>query len=490
MEKRALTISLIVGGAMFMENLDATALSTALPQMAKSFAVSPVHMSAGITFYVVMLAVFIPVSGWVADRFGTRTVFSGAITGFLVSSIACGISQNLTQFVIARIFQGIAGAMMVPVGRLTILKNTSKKDLVTAIAYITWPGLIGPIAGPLIGGFFTTYFTWHWIFFINIPLGLLALALTHRYIPNSPAEIKRPLDWVGFILSGLSLSGIMIAVEMISAGHPGNYSKSGLLLLVCMLLMAAAVYSSKKIKYPLIDYSILKIRTFAVTIYSGTLARMVINMAPFLLPLMFQIGFGLNPLQAGALFMASMVGNLAMKPGAIWVTRKFDFRSVLIVNGLILVAITFVQALLVPDTPTWLVVIVLFVSGLSRSMQFSSLNTLAYADIPREKMSNANTLYSTVQQVGLGLGVALGAVALHVASLIHHTEKQYTMADFHLALYIVGIICFLSLLEYLRLKKTDGLNLRGLAPEIESSQKTNQLQEKRLVYETSSESGQ
>lgn len=462
MDKKALRISLIVGGAFLMENLDGTVISTALPTMARAFGTNPVHMSAGITSYLIMLAVFIPISGWVADRFGTRNVFGSAICGFVIASVGCGLSENLTAFVLFRIMQGIAGAMMVPVGRLSVLRNTAKKDLVTAIAYITWPGLIGPILGPILGGVFTTYLTWHWIFFINVPLGIIAIYLTWKYIPNIQSDKVYPLDWLGFLLSAVGLSSFMYAMELVSR-EGSDYTLVAAVMTGSIILIAVNVVHSKRKAHALIDYSVLKIRTYAVSVYSGSLSRMVIGMAPFLIPLMFQVGFGLNAFQSGMLFMASMVGNLSMKPATIWITRKFNFKQVLIGNGILLALSTFATAWLFPDSPTWVIVVVMFVSGMFRSMQFSSINTLAYADIPTERMSNANTFYSTAQQMSMGMGIALGAVAIHLASVIHGTNGHYQMSDFHLALNMIGIIAILSLFEYLRLKPTDGLNVRGLA---------------------------
>lgn len=461
MEKRALTISLIVGGAFLMENLDSTVISTAIPAMAASFKTDPVHLSAGITSYLIMLAVFIPISGWVADKYGTRNVFGGAMIGFLVASMLCGISQNLTQFVIARILQGTAGAMMVPVGRLSVLKNTQKQDLVTAMAYITWPGLIGPIIGPILGGLFTTYLTWHWIFFINVPLGIVGLFFVWKYIPNTHSEFTRPLDMVGFALSAVALSTFMYGMETLSRGE-ATLLKTGGLLLGSVVLIVINVFQSKKKKFPLIDFSVLRVKTYAITIYSGSLTRMVIGMAPFLVPMLFQIGFGLSAFHSGMIYMASMVGSLVIKPATITTTRKYNFRTVLVGNGILLAGSTIATGFLLPETPLWITIVVMFTSGMFRSMQFSSLNTLAYADIPMDKMSNANTLYSTAQQMSLGMGIALGAITLHVSSVIHHTHNQYQLKDFQLAFFIIGTLSLISLIEYFRLTPRDGLNVRGI----------------------------
>jgi len=462
MEKRALTISLIVGGAFLMENLDSTVISTALPAMAASFHTQTVYLSAGITSYLIMLAVFIPISGWVADKYGTRNIFGGAMIGFLVASMLCGLSQNLTQFVCARVLQGIAGAMMVPVGRLSVLKNTQKKDLVTAMAYITWPGLIGPIIGPILGGLVTTYLTWHWIFFINLPLGIVALFFIWKYIPNTHSEFVKPLDVPGFILSAIAMSGFMYGMETISRGDV-SWVQTTILILGSIGLMVVNYFQSKRKKYPLIDFSILKIKTYAITIYSGSLTRMVIGMAPFLVPLLLQVGFGLNPFHSGMIYMASMVGSLSVKPATISLTKKYDFRKMLVGNGILLALSTIATGFLESYTPLWLTIIVMFTSGAFRSIQFSSLNTLAYADIPMERMSNANTLYSTAQQMSLGMGIALGAVTLHISSVVHHTTGgNYQVKDFHLAFFIIGVLSLLSLIEYFRLTPQDGISVRGI----------------------------
>ncbi len=460
MRKESLIISLIVGTTFLMENLDSTAISTAIPQMANDFHVDAVAMSIGITAYVIMLAVFIPISGWIADRFGIRTVFSVAISGFVVSSMLCGVSNSLTMFVFARILQGVFGAMMVPVGQLAVLRNTAKKDLVTAIAFITWPGLAGPIIGPFLGGFFTTYMSWHWIFFINVPLGLLAVFLAFKFIPNTMEDKKRPLDRIGFVLSSIGMLSLMIGVELIDSDNNASLA-IGVCLVMAVLFLGGSVVHSFKISHPIIDYSVLKVRTYRVTVASGTTTKMVMNTAPYLLPLFFQIGFGLSAFNAGLLYISSMVGNLAMKPATIWITRKFNFRSVMVVNGTLLALAVFLQSYLQPSTPYILIVILLFFAVLTRSMQFSSLNTLAYADIVPEKMSNANTLYNTFQQLSMALGIAMGAIFLHLASHMHGHGTDYQVSDFHMALRLVALVGILSVIEFFSLKKTDGLNVRN-----------------------------
>lgn len=454
---KSYTVSLIVAIAFFMQGLDTTAINTAIPAMARSFGTDVVHMSAGITAYLISLAIFIPVSGWIADRFGTRKVFCAAVILFSLASALCGTSQNLEQFVFYRILQGIAGAMMTPVGRLAVLKVTPKENLVIAMAYITWPALVAPIIGPLIGGYLTTYWSWHWIFYLNIPISIACTLLAWHHIPeekdNNP--VKRRFDAVGFVLSGVALAGFMLGVELLSRENVPYYV-SALVILASVGLLFANVKYSTHISNPIIDYSVIKIPTYKVTIFTGSVSRMVIGVAPYLVPLMFQEGFGLNPFQSGMLFLATMAGNLAMKPATIWVMRHYNFRTVLIVNGFLVALMTFFTSLLLPTTPVILILIVMFVSGLFRSMQFSAITTLAFADIPQQRMTTANTLYSTVQQMSTGMGIAMGAVFLRFSNMINGGTDHYSVADFRLAFIFVAILGIVSLYGFTRLTPDAG----------------------------------
>lgn len=454
---KSYTISLIVAIAFFMQGLDTTAVNTAIPAMAKSFGTDVVHLSAGITSYLIALAIFIPVSGWIADRFGTRRVFCTSIVLFIVASILCGASRTLTQFVLFRVMQGMAGAMMTPVGRLAVLKTTSKENLVTAIAYITWPALVAPILGPLIGGYLTTYWSWHWIFYLNIPISIICVLLAWYHIPEEKEEkpVKRRFDAVGFVLSGSALAGFMYGVELFSRSEIPFYVPI-LMLVVSLGLLAFNVRYSRHISNPLIDYSIIRIPTYKVTIFTGSVSRMVIGVAPYLVPLMFQEGFGLNPFQSGMLFLATMAGNLAMKPATIWVMRHYNFRTVLIVNGALVALFSFFTSLLLPQTPTIIIVVVMFLSGMFRSMQFSAITTLAFADVPQPNMTAANTLYSTVQQMSIGMGIAIGAVFLRFSNMINGSTDHYSVADFRLAFIFVGILGVLSLYGYTKLAPDAG----------------------------------
>lgn len=454
---KSYTVALIVAIAFFMQGLDTTAVNTAIPAMARSFGTDVIHLSAGVTSYLIALAIFIPVSGWIADRYGTKKVFCTSIILFVFASALCGTSQTLNQFVAFRIFQGMAGAMMTPVGRLAALKATPKEKLVTTIAYITWPALVAPILGPLVGGYLTTYWSWHWIFYLNIPISIICVILAWKHISDDEKgdELKRRFDAVGFVLSGLALAGFMFGVELLSRKEVPYYV-SLIIVLISLGLLAFNVRYSKHISNPLIDYSVMKIPTYKVTIFTGSLSRMVIGVAPYLVPLMFQEGFGLTPFESGSLFLATMAGNLAMKPATIWVMRHYNFRTVLIANGFLVALFSFLTALLLPTTPVILIIVVMFLSGMFRSMQFSAITTLAFADIPKVQMTTANTLYSTVQQMSTGMGIAMGAVFLRFSSMINETTGRYTVADFRLSFIFVALLGLISLYGFTKLTPDAG----------------------------------
>lgn len=456
--KKSLTVALIVAIAFFMQFLDTTAVNTAVPAMAESFGTDVIRLSTGITSYLIALAIFIPVSGWIADRFGTRRVFCTAIALFIFSSALCGTSQNLMQFIIYRVMQGMAGAMMSPVGRLAVLKVTPKEELPDAMNYITVPALIAPVIGPLVGGYLTTFWSWHWIFYLNIPISIICIILAWRYIPQENCAERKygKFDPLGFLLSGAGLAGFMYGVDMFSKKEIPLYLPLLVIITAILLLLLNIILSCKKTD-PLIDYSVMRIKTYRITILTGLVSRIVIGVYPFLVPLMFQEGFGLSPFEAGLLFLSTMLGNLAMKSVTVWIIRRFRFRNILIINGAFVALFTFFTALLLPDTPVIIILLTLFATGLVRSMQFSSLTTLAFADISKKKMTSANTLYSTVQQMSVGTGIALGAVALRFSNMLNGgVPGTYTVADFRLSFIFVAVIGLIHLWGYLPLAPTAG----------------------------------
>ncbi|RVB06724.1 DHA2 family efflux MFS transporter permease subunit, partial [Mesorhizobium sp. M7A.F.Ca.CA.004.07.1.1] len=384
-------VALIVAIAFFMQFLDSTIISTSLPQMGASFGVSAVAISIGITVYMLTMAVFVPLSGWLADRFGARNIFLLAIVLFTLASLACGVSQNLTQFVAARVVQGLGSALMTPVGRILVLRNASKSELLNATALITWPALFAPVIGPVLGGFITTYLSWHWNFFINIPLGVVGLVLVARFIPGDREADPKPLDWPGFFLTSAGLALLLYGLERIA--HPEDGVLPTVLLVVAGIVIGwLAVRHLRRAPHPLLDLSSFKVLTFAIsTLAAGTIFRVAINATPFLLPLLFQVGFGLSSVDAGLMILAYFLGNLGMKTVTTPTLRRFGFRSVLVVNGLIASAAIMACAAISPQTPQALVVALMLIAGLSRSMQFTALNTLAFADIDAAQRSSAAT---------------------------------------------------------------------------------------------------
>ncbi|MGH9678461.1 MAG: MFS transporter [Candidatus Acidiferrales bacterium] len=454
-------VAILVAVAFFMENLDGTVIATALPQMGKSFHASPVDLNIGMTAYLLMLAVFIPISGWVADRIGARTVFASAIAVFTLSSILCGLSGGMWEFTAARIVQGIGGAMMVPVGRLVVLRTAEKHELMDAIAYITWPGLVAPILGPPLGGFITTYFSWHWIFFLNVPLGAVGLALTFLLIRNLKDEEKKPFDWIGFALSSAACVTFMYGLELV--GRVDARLPSISLFLACGGILAAfSVAHFRRSPAPLLNLNLLKIKTFAVTVAGGSLFRISINVAPFLLPLMFQVAFGLNAFRSGLLMLGLFAGNLGMKTITTPVLRRFGFRSVLIVNGILTAVVMAGCSVIFPSTARFVILAILFVNGLCRSMQFTCLSTLAFADVPRPEFSSATSFFSMLTQMAMGMGVAAGAIALRLAAIVtRNTSGTPATREFHIAFLFVAALTLLGTIDCFGLKPDAGVAVSG-----------------------------
>ena len=458
--RRAQLVALVVACAFFMEYLDGTVIATALPAMAADFGRPVVSLSLGISAYLLTLAVFIPLSGWVADRFGTRDVFAAAIAVFTGASMLCGLCDGLWPFVAARVLQGLGGAMMVPVGRLAVLRTTDKGALVGAIALLTWPALAAPVLGPPVGGLLTTYASWRWIFYLNVPIGLAAMALAWRLMPNLRADSRRPFDAPGFVLSGVSLAMLMEGFELASGAGPAWASPA--LLAAGAALGAVAVRHGLRAAHPLLDLPVLRVPTFAAVIAGGSVFRVTISTVPFLLPLLFQIGFGLNAFQSGLLVLATFMGNIGMKPFTTAVMRRWGFRNTAIATGVLASLSLAACALLYPSTPVPAIVVVLFAGGLTRSMQFTVLNTLAFADVPAPSMSGASTLASVAQQMAIGLGVALGAAALHLAALRHGGPPD--LADFHLVFATVALLMLTGLPSFIRLPHAAGAEVSGHRP--------------------------
>src|SRR5450830_763031 len=453
--RRSTLIALLVAVTFFMENLDATVIATALPDMACTFAVAAVDLNIGMSAYMLAIAVFIPISSWLADRFGSRLVFGSAIVLFSVSSLLCGLSDSLETFVAARVLQGISGAMMVPVGRLAVLRATEKKDLVRAISFITWPGLVAPILGPPLGGFIVTHASWPWIFYLNLPLGLMALITTLILIPKRNEVSARAFDLGGFVLVGGACAALLYGVEMLGQSRANLWP--GLMLVIAGTMLGVLAWAHMRRRAePLLALGVVGIRTFSVSLFGGSLFRVAISTLPFLLPLMFQLGFGLSAFDAGLLVLAVFAGNLAMKPFTSMVMRRWGFRPVLMVNG-ILGVFAIASCALLDERMSWaLILLILFVGGLSRSMQFTVFNTLGFADISKAQMSDASTLFSMLFQLSMALGVAIGALLLRLAMNIHGNTGHAETVDFQLTFLCVAVIAGIALLDNLRLSPGAG----------------------------------
>ena len=434
--------ALIVACALFMQNLDGTVVATALPTMARAFGSDPLHMNVALTSYLLSLAVFIPVSGWMADRYGARPVFRAAIGVFTVGSILCGMSNSLLELVAARIVQGIGGAMMVPVGRLVLLRSVAKTELVAAMAWLTTPALIGPVLGPPLGGFLVDYASWRWIFYINVPIGCLGIYLVSRYVKDVREPSPGRLDTMGLVLSGVSLACLMFGFETAGRGML-SWSVVGALLAVGLVCGVLYVVHAGRHPNPLLDLTLLRIPTFRVAVGAGSMFRIGVGAIPFLLPLMLQLGFGLAPVQSGLITFASAVGAIAMKPTAQFALRRFGFRMTLGWNGAISAVLLATMATFRPSWPLAMIYVVLIVGGFLRSLQFTAYNTVGYAEIPRARMSAATSFYSTMQQLSQTLGITIGAAALEVATTVSH-RVQPSLWDFSMAFLVVAVLSMAS----------------------------------------------
>ncbi len=437
-----------------MENLDGTVITTAVPHMAESFGVRPIDLNTGISAYLLTLGALIPASGWAADRFGSRRLFAAAIAVFTVASLLCGLSQSLPFFVAVRVLQGIGGAMMVPVGRLVVLRVTPKDRLIAAIAMLTWPALIAPVLGPPLGGLIADHANWRWIFYLNLPLGLAALILALRIVPDAVAECRQPFDWPGFALIGGALGVLLYLAELL--GRPdSDWVVVAAFALVGTSLLAAGVRHLRRATHPMVDLYALRLQTFAVTAWGGSLFRMGVGAVPFLLPLMFQIGFGFGAVEAGMMLMAVFAGNLLMKTMTTPVLRRFGFRPVLVVNGVLNAGAIAACAFFSPALPMSLMLGVLLVGGMARSMQFTALNTLAFADVPQERMNGANTLFSALFQLSMGLGIALGAIAWRIGQVVADDPAGPVM-PFRIAFLLVAGVSLVGVWDSVRLKAEAG----------------------------------
>jgi EmrB/QacA subfamily drug resistance transporter len=455
-------IPLIVACALFMENLDSSVVATSLPAIARDLAVDPIALKLAFTSYLLAIAVFTPISGWCADRFGARTVFRSAIVVFVLGSVLCGLSSSLEGFVAARIVQGLGGAMMVPVGRLVLVKSVPRSDYVRALSWLTVPALLGPMMGPPVGGFITTYFDWRWIFWINVPISIAGFVLVSIFIENIKEEDTPPLDRLGFLLSGFGLAGFVFGI---AASGIGLLPEAVVAVLIGGggLLLVLYVRHALKAAHPLIDVRLLKYASFRVNIVGGSLFRLGIGAIPFLLPLMLQVGFGLSAFQSGSLTFASAAGAMLMKITAPPILRRFGFRTVIIFNAFVSGAFVMACGFFTALTPWPVIVSVLLVGGFFRSLEFTAFNALGYADIPRPRISQATSFAAVAQQVAVASGISLAALSLESARNLRG-ETMLVPADFTIAFVVSGLVCCLAVLIALGLRPDAGAEISGHRP--------------------------
>ena len=454
--------ALIVAAAMFMEGVDGTVLSTAIPAMARDLGVDPVRMNIAMTSYLLSLAVFIPASGKLADRLGSRTVFRTAIVLFTAGSVLCGLAHSLAFLVFARLVQGVGGAMMVPVGRLILLRTVPKADLISAMSWLLVPATLGPLVGPPLGGFLVTYLNWRWIFDINVPIGLLGVVLATIYVDQVRDENPPRMDALGIVLSGVSLASLTFGLEFAARGHESRLL-AGVLVLAGVVAGAAYWVHSKHHRSPVLDFRLMRVKSFAVSVLSGSAFRIAYGSMPFLLPLMLQLGFGLSAAASGGLTFASSVGSLVMRTTAKPILRRWGFRRVLAVNGVVSMAMLGACAFMRPSWPPAAVYGLLLVGGYFQALQFTAYNTIAYADLSGRWMSAATSFYSTFQQLSLSLGITVSAAVLAASSALAGRATP-SVSDYSAAFLFMGVLGILSSLPPLRLRPTAGAALSGHHP--------------------------
>ena len=449
-------IPLVIGCAFFMEGLDSTMIAVAIPDMAVSLGEHPLRLNLVITSYLLSLAVFIPLSGWIADRLGARVVFCAAIAIFATGSALCGLSTSLPMMLLMRVVQGFGGAMMTPVGRLILLRSFPRSGLVSAMNWMTIPAMIGPTVGPIVGGFLTTYFSWRAIFYLNVPIGIAGFVLTLYLIENYRAPAPTRFDLRGFVLAGLGLAVLEFAIE--NLGRPIIPAGLGMLLFpAASAVLLVYIWHAQRREDPILDLRLLRIRTFRIGTVTGSLCRMGLDALPFLLPLFFQVGFGLSPLHSGLLTFSASLGAMLVRIVSGAFLRTFGFRRLLVGNAVLAAAVTAACGLLRPETPVWVIVALLLLSGCVRSIQYLALNTVSYADVPPPLLSKSTSVGGVAQQLARGFGVAVGAALLAVIA----GSAQVTIGDFALALYLIALLPLVSAVGFLRLSPLDGAEVSG-----------------------------
>ncbi len=455
----------VVATALFMEQLDSTIINTAVPAMAASLNVTPLSLKAVVTSYILSLAVCIPISGWMADRFGTRRVFSGAVALFTFSSVLCGLSLNVPMLVASRILQGIGAAMMMPVGRLTIIRTFPKSELLMAMNFVIIPALIGPLLGPTVGGLIVHWLPWRAIFFVNVPVGLAAQWLIHRHMPDYRGETSRPLDVVGLVLFGAGTALLSWLLEVFGE-HRIDVTSAAVLLLLSLGLLGAYVGHARHTRFPILRLALFRVRTFRVAVVGGFVTRLGLGGLPFLLPLLYQLGLGLPAWQSGLLMMPTTAAAMAMKFLSAPILRRFGYRRVLTVNTVMIGVTISLFSTVAPATSIALIVALSLAQGFFNSLQFSSMNTMAYADVKTADSSMASSIASSLQQLSMSFGLACGSlVTAWYLGGQPQSDPQAVIGALHHAFLTLGALTVISSLSFWTLRRDDGANVsQGSSP--------------------------
>ena len=441
-----------------MENMDSTVIATSLPAIATDIGTSPIALKLALTAYFVSLAIFIPISGWMADRFGASNIFRIAIAIFVVGSIACAFSNSLPAFVFSRFLQGVGGSMMTPVARLVLLRATPRNELVSAMAWLTVPALVGPLTGPPIGGFLTTYLSWHWIFWINVPIGVIGILLATRFLPKTEPRIPRPIDISGFFLTSIAFAGIIFGLSVISL--PAIPTVAGYAA-IAIGAVAALLYwrHTRRTEYPLLDPKLFQNKLFRTAMIGGLFFRIGIGAFPFLMPLMLQLTFGLTPFESGLTTFVAAFGAMISKFGATRLYARFGFPRVLATTSLLGCLFLGINGFFTPDTNHYFLMFCLFIGGVTRSFFFTGINVFGYADVGEAEASQATAIAAVTQQISVALGVAVAGGILEATTQIQ--GGPLNLGDFHIAWFIVALLAAISAFSFFRLPPDAGANVSG-----------------------------